>query len=530
MSKITDLAAVGTLHSNDLLIDVDVHDTTMAATGTNKKLTVAQLASSMATLGLLYPCISVPPSGDTTGVTDTAAIQTAINALSPGGMLALPGSLYYVNAPLVINKRIVIEGIDSGFGWNIYASGYPANSQFESHAQTGTVIQAVAAWAQGGAAGAAILLLTTDATHYITEGPVIRNLCLSGTTGTGSGGCVMSNTADGIRAIGAVVDVYIENVVIMFLKGWGINTVADASAPGGFTINTPGTWRVFRVNCYNNNSGGININYVADSVWSDILCVGNQAGPGWQIISPDNSHFIGCRAEWNGADGFHLTGAWTTGAGAVFNNTFTACSTDANTGNGFLIDATDGEGTLSFNGIFCRRDSNVSGGGTAAGFAISQTAAADLSFKVNVRNLMISCTTAAFTAGPHYGLSVTGTGCYLDIDGVSLIGASAPFHTSGPPGKLRWGPSISCFTGTSDAPVAAAAPNAGTITMNGTTAVAVSNTQVTAASQIMLSIQTPAGSGPGLPYVSARTAGTSFSVKSMVAADTSTVAYQISEP
>jgi hypothetical protein len=70
----------------------------------------------------------------------------------------------------------------------------------------------------------------------------------------------------------------------------------------------------------------------------------------------------------------------------------------------------------------------------------------------------------------------------------------------------------------------------GTLTLNGTTAVVVSNNSVTANSRIFLTTQSPAGSGPGSPYVSARTAATSFSVKSTVASDTSTVAYFITEP
>jgi hypothetical protein len=69
----------------------------------------------------------------------------------------------------------------------------------------------------------------------------------------------------------------------------------------------------------------------------------------------------------------------------------------------------------------------------------------------------------------------------------------------------------------------------GTLTLNGTTAVVVSNTSVTANSRIFLTIQSPGGT-VGSPYVSARTAGTSFSVKSTAAGDTSTCAYFITEP
>ena len=71
-------------------------------------------------------------------------------------------------------------------------------------------------------------------------------------------------------------------------------------------------------------------------------------------------------------------------------------------------------------------------------------------------------------------------------------------------------------------------PAQGTVVLNGTTAVVVPATAVTANSRIFLTIQSPAGT-PGSPYVSARSAGVSFSVKS-TAGDTSTCAWFILEP
>jgi hypothetical protein len=69
----------------------------------------------------------------------------------------------------------------------------------------------------------------------------------------------------------------------------------------------------------------------------------------------------------------------------------------------------------------------------------------------------------------------------------------------------------------------------GTIVLNGTTAVVVSNTSVTASSRIFMTHQSISGA-PGVPYVSARTPGTSFSVTSAASTDLGTVAYEIFEP
>jgi hypothetical protein len=69
----------------------------------------------------------------------------------------------------------------------------------------------------------------------------------------------------------------------------------------------------------------------------------------------------------------------------------------------------------------------------------------------------------------------------------------------------------------------------GTATANGTTAVTVSTTKVTASSRIFLTCNNPNGGIPGVEYVNARTAGTSFDIKSSVG-DTCIVSWIIIEP
>ena len=60
-------------------------------------------------------------------------------------------------------------------------------------------------------------------------------------------------------------------------------------------------------------------------------------------------------------------------------------------------------------------------------------------------------------------------------------------------------------------------------------AVTVSDTAVTANSRIFLTTQAAAGT-VGTPYISARTAGASFTIASTSGSDTSTVGYEIFEP
>ncbi|MCE0484364.1 MAG: hypothetical protein LV479_09025 [Methylacidiphilales bacterium] len=68
----------------------------------------------------------------------------------------------------------------------------------------------------------------------------------------------------------------------------------------------------------------------------------------------------------------------------------------------------------------------------------------------------------------------------------------------------------------------------GTATLTGGT-VTVSDSAVTANSRIFLTVQSPGGT-VGVPYVSVRTAGTSFTITSTSGSDTSTVAYELFEP
>jgi hypothetical protein len=69
----------------------------------------------------------------------------------------------------------------------------------------------------------------------------------------------------------------------------------------------------------------------------------------------------------------------------------------------------------------------------------------------------------------------------------------------------------------------------GTAMLNGTTAVTVSTTDVTATSRILLTTQSPSGT-VGTPYVSLQTGGASFQIKSTAAGDKSTVAWMILLP
>jgi hypothetical protein len=84
VSRITDYAALATTQSDDLLPVVDVHDTSMAATGTTKKITVANLtaAAIAASLPTLAAHVTVTASG-------SLAVNTPYEADATSGSLTL---------------------------------------------------------------------------------------------------------------------------------------------------------------------------------------------------------------------------------------------------------------------------------------------------------------------------------------------------------------------------------------------------------------------------------------------------------
>lgn len=95
MTKISALTALTVAKPDDLVAIVDVHDTTMAASGTDKKITVADL-------------IGLAPSGDTSGATDYANINGLI---SLAGTVTLQAGAFHLGTnTLTFNQNQNMTG------------------------------------------------------------------------------------------------------------------------------------------------------------------------------------------------------------------------------------------------------------------------------------------------------------------------------------------------------------------------------------------------------------------------------------
>jgi hypothetical protein len=160
-----------------------------------------------------------------------------------------------------------------------------------------------------------------------------------------------------------------------------------------------------------------------------------------------------------------------------------------------------------------------------AAVRVNNAASGDLSYATAVtgdsNNRMNVDSNGKFTWGP--GNAATDTNLYR--------GAASTLQTDGNL-KLFGGGSKTLSLGTAGGGLAITDGSncrMGITNLNGTTPVVIANTTVTAVTRIFLTVQSPTGT-PGVHYVSARTAGTSFTIVSTSSTDTSSIAWLLVEP
>jgi hypothetical protein len=468
-------AALATPQPADTILLTDVSDPSMAATGTTKKATFQVLTSG------------IPPSGDSSGVTDMANINAALTA--NGKAQLAPGAFTTTN--ILLDSDQVLSGSGSK-----------------------TVLQTPA-----GTTGYMVALKTPASTIRTT----VRDLQLIPNR-AGLGGIIFDNTG---YSVGSPVDPMhqADNVLVYNARGDAFHF-----------DNVARELRITRCKAYNGEGFGFYLGGgCTDSHFTDCTA-GVSGGHGWQIFGSSNI-LTACKAFWSGystvnsvwngtSNGFNVSG--------VSSCQICNCQAQQAALHGFELYQ-----TLNTNVLCCESDTNSAGGvSTGVGFDTNN----------NTNLALIGCTGGNYSITPGaqaYGIqvantqtntmfignTVTGTGGqfnYVSGGGYSILGSGAVDLRALNTSMKVFGLDVT-VAGQGLAVAEGTNCKQGTATLNGTTAVVVANTAVTANSRIFLTNQTGTGT-VGSPYVSGRVAGTSFSIKSTVAGDTSLVAYQIFEP
>jgi hypothetical protein len=287
LGKISTYTAITSVEANDLLVTVDVNDTTMAATGTTKKMTLAQMAQ-LGNPGDWYNAKNYGAAAN--GSTDdTAAIQAAITAAqaSGGGVVYLPHGNYKVSSTLTVTASgLAIIGEpteDVGSGSMIN----PTNLGF-------TVLQSTSPWL------------------------VLRDFTIKWNTLTGASG-----GASGPIGISVADDTQISNVQVIhayngILVQGGGNVFWDVAVELANVADT-GRWGI----CISGASGNPNsFNAYNTNVSTDLDYVGD----GWVVcdgfssIVLNNCYAAGARyGLWATQNGGPVLSGGTTPHGIVLN-------------------------------------------------------------------------------------------------------------------------------------------------------------------------------------------------------------------
>ena len=261
MSKITQYAALASPAPTDVLAIVDIDDTTMALSGTTKKITVANLASGLA------------PSGDTSGAADLANIQALLNL---AGASTLQSGAWYVNGALSVPTGALIQGAG----------------------EDSTIINQLSTTADTFSA--------TDQ-RYIT----IRDLQLNGPgSGSGRGIALLHSSA-------AVAGINLENVIVQNFGGDGIHletvitsvlTKVRSQSNGGHGFFANNGTSVSFTACYGNANTGNGYELDAMNYMQLDACAADNDTIGYSVNGSSAVVLNACGSE-SCVDGYKVLGA-----------------------------------------------------------------------------------------------------------------------------------------------------------------------------------------------------------------------------
>jgi hypothetical protein len=410
---------------------------------------------ALAAAGAISP--GLQPSGDTTGVTDTANAQGLLNLASPGSRVPLGAGIFYTKAPLTVPPYVVLQG----------QRGAVAAADLQpTGANYGTVIRPVSAWASALPVAGAISLLDCQSGGYtspptpntgVNPGVHIRDILIDGTTSPSG--------VDGIAAYGSVEAVRLDSVGIYAVTGNGISGKTNPSSTAA--NKSPDGWHASNVIIQAPGLGGwggaagVGDGISQDSTLIDVHVQGAVGGDAFGILA-DNCTLIGCRADYSGFVGAVPTGLWNGYTINVFNATginsaikLIGCNTDSNCANGLNIINSSATGTSSrvpviTSGCHFHADgvNGGSGGGGYAGVLVSGRST------LLASGCEVSVDTVNVASGsPQYGLATASSGSgpgrpvWIGWSGGLLNGVTAPVNDAAPAAQRHISGDTAILTG-----------------------------------------------------------------------------------
>ena len=254
--------------------------------------------------------VALTPSGDITGATDTAAINTALGSVGAGGSLLLGPGDWYTDAPVNIPTGAELAGIKSGI------NGRTAT------APTGSVIHPVAAFS-----GSGVVDISAAA------GVRIRDLAILNDIGSPA-------DVDGISCHGDVNGLEVQHVSVALVSGYGLAYYQSGGVDGDGLWMSRCMFQRTGKSAVHRPVNDANIHNV------HIQFAGNVAGAPdghgfFYAGSGGNIAYLGCRADLCAGSGWLIDHKGSYGDATKL----VGCSTERNFGDGVLITNSSPAGT-----------------------------------------------------------------------------------------------------------------------------------------------------------------------------------------
>jgi len=445
--------------------------------------------------------IALSPSGDTTGVADTAAVSAALASAAPGSSVQLGPGDWFTSAPLQIPSGVELAGVKGGI------------NGATSKAPVGSVIHPVAAFSAPGG----VLSLGPDA----VIGARIRDLAIVSDLGSPA-------DVDGIACHGNVNGLEVTHVSVALVTGHGLAFYTDSAGLDGDGLwlsrcmfQSTGKSGVYRP------TGDANIHNVHVQLAGQ---AGGDDGHGFFTTpsSSGNTVYVGCRADLCAGSGWLIDHKGSFGDATKL----VGCSTERNSQDGVLITNSSAAGTAWRGPVIisgCCFEGDGMGGGAGGEFAGIRVEGRN---RVFIDGTMVVVNTLDIKAGaPKYALGLGAVGSSPGQPETVEWASGRMNYSTGQGGQAIDGPSLAhhlligpTVTQAGGYETTAIAPRTGQAVLSAGTAT-VTSPWALPGSLIFLTSVSPAGTAGALG-VSGRAAG-SFTISSSSGSDASTVAWMI---